>query len=261
MYILILCIIVIVIGIIYIYYSHPYWVVEKWNAYLPYQTSPIFLKPEETNAISFHKDLLTNWDGLQKEILDQYSEGIPMKDVDDVQRNLMKEESGWSTLWLKIYNHSLPNELPILNSILKLHPEVVTCNISILKPGVIIPYHYGPFRGVWRYHLGIKVPNGNLGIKLTPPSFNENGKKYEIESESETYRWKEKEGIVFDDTLLHTAWNKTNETRVVVFADVLKPFKGIQNIINRGVVGLVKRTHHLSKVKNNIIAGKNISFK
>jgi aspartyl/asparaginyl beta-hydroxylase (cupin superfamily) len=139
--------------------------------------------------------------------------------------------------------------MPILSDLLERHPEVITCNISTLKPGVLLRPHYGPFRGAWRYHLGISVPEGDLGIRLTTPS-----------NESETYRWKEKEGVVFDDTLLHTAWNYTDTPRIVIFADVIKPLTGIKGAINKGIISLVRRTKHLSKVKNNIFAGHNISL-
>jgi aspartyl/asparaginyl beta-hydroxylase (cupin superfamily) len=256
---LLIIIMVILVTLIYFYYAHPYWLVEKWNQYLPQQTFPIFLPPEETTAKSFHEDLILNWNELQKEILEHYQEGIPMKDLDDIQSDLMQKEDGWTTLWLKMYNENFSNYLPTLSKILESHPEVITCNISILKPNVIIPYHYGPFRGVYRYHLGIQVPIGNLGIKLIPSTIS-NGMKYEKESDAEIYRWKEKEGIVFDDTLLHTAWNKTNQTRIVIFADVLKPVTLWKKIVNSLVIGLVQRTKHVSKIKKNILAGYNISF-
>ncbi|MES2779388.1 MAG: aspartyl/asparaginyl beta-hydroxylase domain-containing protein, partial [Bacteroidota bacterium] len=65
------------------------------------------------------------------------------------------------------------------------------------------------------YHLGIQIPQGDIGIQLV------------AHNRPETYKWKERKGVVFDDTLLHTAWNKTDETRILIFADILKPFTGI----------------------------------
>ena len=36
------------------------------------------------------------------------------------------------------------------------------------------------------------------------------------------YSWCEGEDILFDDSYRHAVWNNTNETRVVLFADVLR---------------------------------------
>jgi aspartyl/asparaginyl beta-hydroxylase (cupin superfamily) len=40
---------------------------------------------------------------------------------------------------------------------------------------------------------------------------------------SEKYYWHEGEGVVFDDTYLHEARNESDQPRVVLYLDLLKP--------------------------------------
>jgi beta-hydroxylase len=41
----------------------------------------------------------------------------------------------------------------------------------------------------------------------------------------QTAHWEEGKSLVFDDTFEHTAWNETDETRVVLFVDVVRPLR------------------------------------
>ena len=80
---------------------------------------------------------------------------------------------------------------------------------SILEPGKHLPPHRGPYNGVLRLHLGLIVPEPReqLGIRV----------------ENQVYRWQEGEAVIFDDAYEHEAWNKTPQTRVVLFVDFVKP--------------------------------------
>ena len=66
------------------------------------------------------------------------------------------------------------------------------------------------------------------------------------------YDWKEGEDVLFDDTFQHAVWNKTNETRVVLFCDVFRnDLPKIFQPINRWVYGLRERSNRLKKVLKN----------
>ena len=39
------------------------------------------------------------------------------------------------------------------------------------------------------------------------------------------YYWKNGEGIIFDETYIHTAENKTDEQRVILFCDIRRPMR------------------------------------
>lgn len=97
-------------------------------------------------------------------------------------------------------------------------PGLITAMFSILEPGKRLPPHRGPYNGVLRLHLGLIVPEprDKLGIRV----------------ENDIYRWKEGEAIVFDDAYEHEAWNETDETRVVLFVDFVKPTRQPARLLN-----------------------------
>ena len=80
-----------------------------------------------------------------------------------------------------------------------------------------------------RYHLGLSTPN-------SPDCF--------IVVDGENYFWRDGEGVVFDETYIHFAENKTDQTRLILFCDVERPLNsGIMTAINRFTINhLVKGT-------------------
>jgi ornithine lipid ester-linked acyl 2-hydroxylase len=102
-------------------------------------------------------------------------------------------------------------------------PGMQTAMFSILAPGKRIPPHDGPYKGVLRYHLGLIVPDApveQVGIRVG----------------DETRGWREGASLVFDDTYEHSAWNDTDETRVVLFVDVVRPLRQPMRSINAAVI-------------------------
>lgn len=83
-------------------------------------------------------------------------------------------------------------------------PEVV---ISVLKPKAKIPPHYGLSNIKQTLHIPISIPEGDVKIKVCGMEKS----------------WNEAEPLVFDDSFLHEAWNNTNESRVVLIADIWHP--------------------------------------
>jgi aspartate beta-hydroxylase len=78
---------------------------------------------------------------------------------------------------------------------------------SVLTPGS----HILPHRGVTNTravtHLPLVVPEGDLALHVS----------------GELMRWQEGRCFTFDDTFEHEAWNRSDETRVVVLLDVWNP--------------------------------------
>jgi aspartate beta-hydroxylase len=79
--------------------------------------------------------------------------------------------------------------------------------VSRLSPGTHIKAHRGPTNQRLRCHLGIRIPDGDCGLKVG----------------GETRRWEEGRCIVFDDSLEHEAWNHTTEPRIVLIIDFWHP--------------------------------------
>ena len=107
----------------------------------------------------------------------------------------------------------------------------------MLEPGKSIPAHHGPYRGYLRYHLGIKVP------KESPPS---------IRLKDQIYHWEEKESVLFDDTWDHEVINKSNQERVVLIIDLLRPLPFLPNQINRFIANFLLKKVRIKKVLKDV---------
>lgn len=119
-------------------------------------------------------------------------------------------ELAWKTFTFRFFgiNHS-PNlkVCPTIAQLLHQHPEIVTAEFSMLEPQTHILPHRGFTDQVLRAHLGLIIPEGNTGIKVL----------------NEKKRWEEGDFLVFNDRLLHEAWNNTQERRVVLMLDFVPP--------------------------------------
>jgi ornithine lipid ester-linked acyl 2-hydroxylase len=94
---------------------------------------------------------------------------------------------------------------------------------SILDPGKSIPAHRGPYLRYLRYHLALRVPKNN------PPK---------MRVKDEFYLWEEGKSIVFDDSLEHEVYNKSDETRVVLIVDFLRPMNLPAHALNVAIFKL-----------------------
>jgi beta-hydroxylase len=76
---------------------------------------------------------------------------------------------------------------------------------SRLSPKTVLEPHRGsnglsPFK---RAHLGLEIPDGDCALKV----------------EETVIHWQPGKMIIFDDSLLHSAWNQTDKERVVLIVD------------------------------------------
>lgn len=149
--------------------------------------------------------------------------------VDKANHKISFEEGpAWRTLIMKAYGSWFAKNcerLPITFQLLKNMPEVSTAMISILEPNVSIPAHTGKLHGYLRYHLALSVPErGHCYITV-------NGIKY---------YWREGEGILFDDTYLHSVNNNTNEYRIVLLLDINRKTYRFGEVVNEFILKLIR---------------------
>jgi hypothetical protein len=84
---------------------------------------------------------------------------------------------------------------------------IISMWYSCFEPGTKLGLHVNNDPYMYRAHVGLVVPEGNLGFKVR----------------DEIMTWKEGEVLVFDPTLPHTAWNLTDKPRVVFIVDFFRP--------------------------------------
>ena len=108
-----------------------------------------------------------------------------------------------------------------------------------MPPGGKLVRHRDRFAGSLRYHLGLSTPN-------SPDCY--------IVVDGENYHWKDGEAVMFDETYIHYAENKTDMTRVIMFCDVERPLKNpIVRTFNRLTIN-----HVVKSTASQNLAGEKI---
>jgi aspartyl/asparaginyl beta-hydroxylase (cupin superfamily) len=82
-----------------------------------------------------------------------------------------------------------------------------TCFFSILAPGAHIPPHTGVTNARAIVHVPLVIPPG-CGFRVG----------------SETREWEFGTAFVFDDTIEHEAWNRSDVPRAVLIFDIWNPY-------------------------------------
>lgn len=120
-------------------------------------------------------------------------------------------DQGWKVfgLW------NLPHREPLKDGVLlcprtaalveRLVPSHGAVAFSVLKPGTTIHPHTGVQGPYLRGHLALEVPAGDCAIRVA----------------GEERRWTAGRTLVLDDRLVHEAWNRTPERRVVMLFDFI----------------------------------------
>jgi beta-hydroxylase len=126
---------------------------------------------------------------------------------------------------------------PQTTNLIEQIPGMKTAFFSILLPGKHIPEHRGPYKGVLRYHLGLKVPQPETSCSLRV-------------GEQICY-WKEGKSIIFDDTFPHEAWNQSNDLRVVLFLDFVRPLRFPVSWLNQLLIQLISISPFVQEGKRN----------
>ena len=138
--------------------------------------------------------------------------------------DLVKDEDEWTKLYIKWHTDIDPiarKKCPKTCKLIESRPDIKIAMFSVLKPGARIKPHVGPYKGCVRYHLGISTPNSNDCF---------------ISVDNNKYSWRDGEGILIDDTYPHWVENNTNEKRIILFCDIVRPMNPFANLINELVM-------------------------
>jgi ornithine lipid ester-linked acyl 2-hydroxylase len=158
----------------------------------------------EAAEFDFALHLEANWEKIRQELAALKGEHF----IDWSERYLYKE--GWQTFGLYAFGVKIDKNCRLCPETTKLVeniPGLVTAGFSALAPGTHIAPHTGYPDGVLRCHLGLVIPE-NCALRVSDTSRS----------------WQEGKCLVFDDTLEHEAWNKSDRTRVILLLDFKAPF-------------------------------------
>ncbi|MBL6752182.1 MAG: aspartyl/asparaginyl beta-hydroxylase domain-containing protein [Nevskia sp.] len=118
----------------------------------------------------------------------------------------------WRLFILKAYGIEFPRNIarcPLLYSLLRGIPDVLSASVSFLAPGKHIPAHRGPFRGVLRFYL-----------MLSTPAFAGGGSAALLRIAGRDYWLEDGEFLLWDDTFVHEVRNQGDTVRAALLLDV-----------------------------------------
>jgi aspartyl/asparaginyl beta-hydroxylase (cupin superfamily) len=183
-----------------------------------------------------------NWTVIREEaerLLEHQSDLASFQDISKDQIEITDDDR-WKTFFL--YGYGFEAKLgiemcPRTAVLMREIPGMTTAMISILSPHKHILAHRGPYKGVLRYHLGLIVP--------------EDAESCRIRVGEDIRHWQAGKSMIFDDTFNHEVWNDTDETRVVLFIDVLRPLPEPESTINRLIVKAIGYSPFVLDAKRN----------
>jgi ornithine lipid ester-linked acyl 2-hydroxylase len=183
-----------------------------------------------------------NWTTIREELERVLEDREALPNFQDISKDQIEltDDDRWKTFFL--YGYGFEAKLgvqmcPRTAALMREIPGMTTAMFSILSPRKHILDHRGPYKGVLRYHLGLIVP--------------EDAEACRIRVGDDIRHWEAGRSMIFDDTFNHEVWNDTDETRVVLFVDVLRPLPEPEATINRLIVKAIGHSPFIRDAKRN----------
>ncbi|GAB4382006.1 MAG: aspartyl/asparaginyl beta-hydroxylase domain-containing protein [Elainellaceae cyanobacterium] len=201
------------------------------------------------DSVFFNKELFpwteqleANWQVIRQE-LDQvmpYADALPNFQDISPRQNRISPDNLWKTFFFCAFGYwSQQNcdRCPETTKLIKQIPGLKVAFFSILAPGKHIPRHRGKHKGIIRCHLALKVPEPKADCR--------------IQVADQTAYWEEGQVLLFDDTFPHEVWNDTNDYRVVLFLDIVRPLRFPLSFVNWLVNSLIAASPIVQVAKGN----------
>ncbi|PKO42298.1 MAG: aspartyl beta-hydroxylase [Betaproteobacteria bacterium HGW-Betaproteobacteria-3] len=202
-----------------------------------------FLDPRGTPELALFR---THWQEIRDEALQLSSQGhiqAALKNNDAGFNSFFKE--GWKRFYLKWYDEPLPSAqllCPRTVALVNQVPGVKAAMFTLLPAGAHLNPHRDPFAGSLRYHLGLVTPNAD---------------SCHIVVDGESYSWRDGEDVLFDETFVHWAENRSDQDRLIFFCDVERPLRphwlgGLNRLVG-GVLGRATATQNLPSDRVGVV--------
>jgi beta-hydroxylase len=188
------------------------------------------------------KHLEDNWMVIREELEQVLEDHAALPNFQDISKDQIEitDDDRWKTFFL--YGYGFKAKLgvemcPRTAALMEQVPGMKTAMFSILSPRKHILDHRGPYKGVLRYHLGLIVPRDAEACR--------------IRVGEDIRHWEEGKSMIFDDTFNHEVWNDTDQTRVVLFVDVLRPLPSPYATVNDLIVKAIGFSPFVLDAKRN----------
>jgi aspartyl/asparaginyl beta-hydroxylase (cupin superfamily) len=201
----------------------------------------------DAREFAWTADLEQRWPEVRRELdrvlLDR--EAIPSFQDVSIEQRAITDDNRWKTYFMFVFGTPIGancERCPLTVELLQAIPGLQNAMFSILAPGKHIPEHRGPYNGVLRYHLALKVPGDSEACAIW------------VDGERRT--WSEGKTMIFDDSFPHRVRNDTEEERVVLFADFERPLPWPLAAINRAVLAWLAATPFARRGLERLLTGR-----
>jgi aspartyl/asparaginyl beta-hydroxylase (cupin superfamily) len=187
-------------------------------------------------------EIEANWETIRDELEHVLEDREALPTFQEISKDQIEitDDDRWKTFFL--YGYGFEAKLgvemcPRTAELMRRIPGMTTAMFSILSPRKHILDHRGPYKGVLRYHLGLIVPREAEACR--------------IRVGDDIRHWETGKSTVFDDTFNHEVWNDTDETRVVLFVDVMRPLPFPESLVNDLIVKAIGISPFIRDAKRN----------
>jgi aspartyl/asparaginyl beta-hydroxylase (cupin superfamily) len=171
---------------------------------------PFFDVAEFAWAKAIEKD----WQLIRRELDQVLQDREHLPNMNDIYGHLssLSDDNSWKTYYL--YGNwgradANCDRCPDTARLCAEIPGMVKAFFSIISPHKHIEAHRGLYKGILRYHLGLRVPEPKENCR--------------IRVQDEVRHWEEGRSLIFDDTYEHEVWNDTEGERVALIVDFARP--------------------------------------
>lgn len=218
------------------------WPVNRFLARQSLIGTQPFFREEQVPGLDL---LRANWETIRDEaqaVMADRENVPPLGKVSPDHRRIAST-SAWKSFFFTGYGyHAMQNRArcPRTAALVDQVPNLVVAFYSIFEPGTHVPPHKGVTKGLLNVHLGLIVPR--------------DAEHCQIAVEGEKRGWKPGEYLIFDETFQHEVWNETEEPRVVLFLQVLRPMRWRGRWLGKFFLWCVKRTSFVQDVRRALAA-------
>lgn len=191
-----------------------------------------------TGEFPWVSEIEGDWPAIRREVDELLRAKREIPNFQELSKDQEKitDDDKWKTFVFHVFGTPIDRNCrrcPATARALQKIPGVRSAMFSILDGDKHIPPHRGPYKGVLRYHLGIRIPDpaGQCRIRVS----------------DDVRHWANGRSLIFDDSFEHEAWNDSPEERVVLFVDFLRPLPFPLDRINDLVVRGIARTNFARK--------------
>ncbi|MEL7445268.1 MAG: aspartyl/asparaginyl beta-hydroxylase domain-containing protein [Pseudomonadota bacterium] len=197
----------------------------------------------DSDSFDWTSELALHWQAIRDEALAifRHKQAIPpLREISPDHRRIMRDNS-WRSFFLVGYGNLIAKNMaraPITSRLVQSIPALNSAFFSILAPGAVIVPHRGVSKAIITAHLGLTVP--------------QEGEKCWMRVHDQKLHWREGEWTVFDDTYEHEVRNETDETRIVLLCQIVRPLRAPGSWLAKATLDYVRRSGFVQDAKNNL---------